>query len=129
METEERISLRLGKENLDLMDQFISENPIYRSRSQLCREAVQVFIGAVTKGRDSVTIRIPRHYLELVDYLVAQGYLLSREHSIVRAVEEWFSKDRLKTIEEHRTEIDKTTKKIVSVAIDGKPNNNEVVPP
>lgn len=129
METEDRISLRLEKENLDLMDQFLKENPIYRSRSQLCREAVQAFIGSVTKGRDTVIIRIPRHYLELVDYLVAEGYFLSREHAIVRAVEEWFSKDRLKAIEEHRTEIDKTTKKIVSVAIDGKPNNNQVVPP
>ncbi len=126
METEERISLRLEKQNLDLMDQFLKENPSYRNRSQLCREAVQAFIEIVTKGGNTVTIRIPRHYLELVDYLVAEGYFLSREHAIVRAVEDWFSKDKIKTIEEHRMEMDKTTKKIVSVKLD---NKDEVVPP
>ncbi len=126
METEERISLRLEKQNLDLMDQFLKENPNYRNRSQLCREAVQAFIEIVTKGGNTVTIRVPRHYLELVDYLVAEGYFLSREHAIVRAVEDWFSKDKIKTIEEHRMEMDKTTKKIVSVKLD---NKDEVVPP
>ena len=126
METEERISLRLEKQNLDLMDQFLKENPTFRNRSQLCREAVQAFIETVTKGGNTVTLRMPRHYLELVDYLVAEGYFLSREHAIVRAVEDWFSKEKIKNIEEHRTEMDKTTKKIVSVKLD---NKDQVVPP
>jgi len=126
METEERITLRLEKENLERIDQFLNENPSFRSRSQLCRDALQSFIEIVTKGGNTVTVRIPRHYLELVDRLVADGYFLSREHAIVRAIEDWFSKDRLKNIEEHRTEIGKMTGKIVSVKMKDK---DEVVPP
>ncbi len=126
METEERISLRLEKENLDRMDQFLQENPSYRNRSQLCREAVQAFIEIVTQGGNTVTVRIPRHYLEIIDHLVSEGYFLNREHAVVRAIEDWLSKDRLKYIDEHRTESGKMTGKIVSVKMN---NKNEVVPP
>ncbi len=126
METGERISLRLEKENLELIDQFLRTNPTFGNRSKLCREAVQAFIEIVTKGGNTVTMRIPRHYLELIDHLVADGYFLSREHAIVRAIEEHFAKDRLKNMDEHRTEMKKMTGQMVSVKLDEK---DEVIPP
>ena len=125
METEERISLRLEKANLELIDQFLAENPSFRSRSQLCRDAVQAFIEIVTKGGNTVTVRVPRHYLELIDQLVADGYYLSREHALVRAVEEWFSKDRVKDIAEHKTEMGKLSGKIIPVKIGDR---DEIIP-
>ena len=120
MDENERISLRLEKENLELIDSFLGENTAYTNRSQLVRDAVQAFIQQVREGGNTVTVRIPRYFLELVDHLVAQGYFLSREHAIVRAIEEWFSTERVKEIEGHRREIDKTTGKLVPVSTGDK---------
>ena len=44
MDDNERITLRLEKENLELIDGFLKENKSYDSRSQLVRDAVQSFI-------------------------------------------------------------------------------------
>ena len=126
METGERISLRLEKENLDLIDQFLKQNPTFGNRSKLCRDAVQAFIETVTQGGNTVTIRIPRHYLELIDHFVTDGLFLNREHAIVKAVEDLFAKDRLKNMDEHTTDIKKITGKVMSVKLGDK---DEVVPP
>lgn len=116
MDENERITLRLERENLELIDSFLSENRSYGNRSQLVRDAVQQFIQAVREGGNTVTIRVPKYYLDLIDRLVADGYFLSREHAIVRSIEEWFTKERVKEIQDHRQEIDKTTGKVVSVS-------------
>ncbi|HLE54601.1 MAG TPA: ribbon-helix-helix domain-containing protein [Thermoplasmata archaeon] len=116
MDENERITLRLEKENLELLDSFLSENRSYGNRSQLVRDAVQQFIQSVREGGNTVTLRIPKYYLDLIDRLVADGYFLSREHAIVRSIEEWFTKERVKEIQDHRQEIDKTTGKVVSVS-------------
>lgn len=116
MDENERITLRLEKENLELLDSFLSENRSYGNRSQLVRDAVQQFIQSVREGGNTVTLRIPKYYLDLIDRLVADGYFLSREHAIVRSIEEWFTRERVKEIQDHRQEIDKTTGKVVSVS-------------
>ncbi len=126
MDENERITLRLEKENLELLDSFLSENKSYGNRSQLVRDAVQQFIQSVREGGNTVTIRIPRYYLDLIDRLVADGYFLSREHAIVRSIEEWFTRQRVKEIQDHRQEIDKTTGKVVSVSTGEK---DGVIPP
>mgnify|MGYP001588821367 FL=1 len=126
MDENERITLRLEKENLELIDQFLAANPNYKNRSQLCRDAVQSFIESVTMGGNTVQLRVPRRYLELIDHLVADGYFLSREHAVVRAIEEWFEKERVKEIDEHRREIDKLTGKVMSVSTGEK---DGVIPP
>ncbi len=126
MDENERITLRLEKENLELIDQFLAGNPNYKNRSQLCRDAVQSFIESVTMGGNTVQLRVPRRYLELIDHLVADGYFLSREHAVVRAIEEWFEKERVKEIDEHRREIDKITGKVMSVSTGEK---DGVIPP
>lgn len=115
MDENERITLRLEKENLELIDSFLDENKAYTNRSQLVRDAVQNFIQQVREGGNTVTLRIPRYFLELIDHLVGQGYFLSREHAIVRAIEEWFNTERVKEIDGHRREIDKTTGKVLPV--------------
>lgn len=126
MDENERITLRLEKENLELIDGFLNENKSYGNRSQLVRDAVQQFIQAVREGGNTVTIRVPKYYLDLIDRLVADGYFLSREHAIVRSIEAWFTKERVKEIQDHRQEIDKTTGKVVSVSTGDK---DGVIPP
>ena len=126
MDENERITLRLEKENLELIDGFLNENKSYGNRSQLVREAVQQFIQAVREGGKTVSIRVPKYYLDLIDRLVSDGYFLSREHAIVRSIEEWFTKDRVKEIQDHRQEIDKAAGKVVSVTTGDKEG---VIPP
>src|SRR3970040_3065564 len=98
MDENERITLRLEKENRERIDHFLEANPIYKNRSQLCRDAVQSFIESVTMGGNTVQLRVPRRYLELIDHLVADGYFLRRAHAVVRAIEEGFEKERVKGV-------------------------------
>ena len=126
MDENERITLRLEKENLELIDGFLQQNTSYGNRSQLVREAVQAYIQTIREGGNTVTLRIPRYYLELIDRLVADGYLLNREHAIVRSIEEWFTRDRVKEIQDHKQEVDKVTGKVVSVSTGDK---HGVIPP
>ena len=126
MDENERITLRLEKENLELIDGFLKENTSYGNRSQLVREAVQAYIQTVREGGNAVTLRIPRYYLDLIDRLVSDGYFLSREHAIVRSIEEWFTRDRVKEIQDHKQEVDKMTGKVVSVSTGDK---DGVIPP
>ncbi|OGS45337.1 MAG: hypothetical protein A3K66_07275 [Euryarchaeota archaeon RBG_16_67_27] len=120
MDENERITLRLEKENLELIDSFLGESKAYTSRSQLVRDAVQSFIQTVREGGNNVTVRVPRYFLELIDRLVGDGYFLSREHAIVRAIEDWFSTERVKEIQGHRQEIDKMTGRVVPVSTGDK---------
>lgn len=120
MDENERITLRLEKENLELIDAFLKENKSYDSRSSLVRDAVQSFIQSLRGEGNTVSIHVPKYYLDLIDRLVADGYFLSREHAIVRSIEEWFTRERVKEIQDHRQEIDKTTGKVVSVSTGDK---------
>ena len=126
MDENERITLRLEKENLELLDGFLKENTSFGNRSQLVREAVQAYIQTIREGGNTITIRVPRYYLDLIDRLVADGYFLSREHAVVRSIEEWFTRERVKEIQDHKQEVDKMTGKVVSVSTGEK---NGVIPP
>jgi len=126
MDENERITLRLEKENLELIDAFLKQNTSHGNRSQLVREAVQAYIQTIREGGDSITIRIPRYYLDLIDRLVADGYILSREHAIVRSIEEWFTRERVKEIQDHKQEVDKVTGKAISVSTGDR---DGVIPP
>src|SRR2546428_8165202 len=126
MDENERITLRLEKENLELIDGFLKENTSHGNRSALVRDAVQAYIPTIREGGNTVTIRVPRYYLELVDRLVADRYFPSREHAIVRSIEEWFTRERVKEIQDHRQEVDKMTRKVASVSTGDKEG---VIPP
>ncbi|OLD90755.1 hypothetical protein AUG86_02495 [Euryarchaeota archaeon 13_1_20CM_4_64_14] len=73
MDENERITLRLEKENLELIDAFLKGSTSHGNRSQLVRDAVQAYIQTIREGGDTVKIRIPRYYLELIDRLVADA--------------------------------------------------------
>jgi len=126
MESNERITLRLEKENLKLMDSFIKETKEFVNRSQLCRAAVQNFIESARKRSNEVSIKVPRYYLDFIDEMVKEGYFLSREHAIVRSLEEYFSRERVKEMLEHKKEMGKATGKIVSLDFGKK---DEVISP
>ena len=126
MDENERITLRLEKENLELLDGFLKENTSFGNRSQLVREAVQAYIQTIREGGNTITIRVPRYYLDLIDRLVADGYFLSREHAVVRSIEEWFTRERVKEIQDHKQEVDRATGKVVAVSTGDK---DGVIPP
>ena len=120
MDEGERITLRLEAEHLLAIDAFLKANPSVPSRSALARDAIRVYVEQVTLGGNTVTIRVPRRYLDYIDFLIADGLFLDRGHAIVRCVEDWFGKDRVKEIQEHRTAIDKQTGRIVEVSTGDK---------
>ncbi|MCK5547928.1 MAG: hypothetical protein KAI64_02870 [Thermoplasmata archaeon] len=115
--TNERITLRLQEENVKALDSFLDEHEEFRSRSELCRKALDEYMKerskeSAPKGRD-VRIKVPLRYFELMLGLVEEGYYTSVEFIINKLIEEHFSKDNLKGREELRTEIDKVTGKPV----------------
>ena len=126
MDENERITLRLEKENLELIDAVLRETSQYGSRSQLVRDAVVAFIQSLRGEGNTVSIHVPRYYLDLIDRLVADGYFLSREHAIVRSIEEWFTRERVREIQDHRQEIDKAAGRVLSVTNGDKEG---VIPP
>jgi len=103
----ERITLRLEKENLELIDGFLQSNPKFRNRSQLCREAVQAFIESATEGGNVVSIKVPTRILEAIDHLVSDGYYNDREDAIVQALREHFTAAKLKEFQETKSELQK----------------------
>ena len=103
-----RITLRLEKENLQLIDAFLETHPDFRNRSQLCRDAVQSFIENVTQGGNTVTLRIPTKVLESIDHLVSNGYFNDRQDAVVEVLRERFaSAGTVKAYEEHKMELQK----------------------
>src|SRR3989442_12572441 len=78
MDENERITLRLEKGNLELIDAFLKGNTSHGNRSALGRDAVQGYIQTIRDGGDTGTIRGPRYYLEVVYSLASDGDVLSR---------------------------------------------------
>ena len=116
-----RITLRLEKENLQLIDAFLEAHPDFRNRSQLCRDAVQSFIENVTQGGNTVTLRIPTRVLESIDHLVSSGYFNDRQDAIVEVLRDTFAKaENLKAYEEHKTELQKAKGERMEVKMDGR---------
>lgn len=113
----ERITLRLQKENVDALDSFLKENEELRSRSELCRIALDKYIREKSeetkpKGRD-IRIKVPARYFELMEGLVHEGLYTSAESIINELIKERFSTANLKNLEELKTEIAKASGKPV----------------
>jgi len=115
-----RITLRLEKDNLELIDGFLQTNPKFRNRSQLCREAVQAFIESATEGGNTVAIKVPTRILEAIDHLVSDGYYNDREDAIVQALREHFTAAKLKEFQETKTELQKAKGERIDVKVDGR---------
>ena len=111
-----RITLRLEKDNLQLIDAFLEAHPDFRNRSQLARDAVQAFIANATQGGNTVTLRIPAKILESIDHLVSSGYFNDRQDAVVEVLRDYFAKaENLKAFEEHKTELQKAKGERVEV--------------
>lgn len=115
-----RITLRLEKENLQLIDAFLQSHPDYRNRSQLCRDAVQSFIENVTQGGNTVSLQVPSRILEIIDHLVLDGHFNDRQDAIVQALRDHFDVDRLKNFKERTTELQKAKGERIDLTIDGR---------
>src|SRR2546428_7913196 len=65
MDENERITLRLQKENLELIDEFLKGSTSHGNRSQLVRDAAQAYNPTIPQAGDTVNISIPRYYLDI----------------------------------------------------------------
>ncbi len=90
----ERISLRLGREELELLDRFIEEHKEFSNRSQLARVALHSFIEA--KGTQvpemnelEIPVKIPRAALGVMEGMVRAGIY----NSIGGAIEDCVRKE------------------------------------
>lgn len=74
----ERISLRLEKDDLRLIDEFIEMSPEISNRSQLARVAIRSYIDGL-KSRTSpgasnkITIEVPRAAMRTIEVMVRDG--------------------------------------------------------
>lgn len=123
MEEGDRITLRLERENLARIDEFLASHKEFGSRSQLCRAALQSFLDRARGSSDEISVRVPRVLLDYIDVLVNEGYFLSREHALLRSIEAFFSRDRVTEIAAHKREIDKAAGRVIQVA-----GGDEVIP-
>ncbi len=116
-----RITLRLEKDNLDAIDEFLETHHDYRNRSQLCRDAVQAFIENRNQGGNTVALQVPTRILEAIDHLVSDGYYNDREDAIVEALREHFTAEKLKESQATNLELRKAKGEVIELAkADGK---------
>jgi len=74
----ERISLRLGPEELRMIDDFLAESNDFSNRSQLARAAIKSFIEKGNGGNEErlpneVLVVLPPLVLETIKHLIEQG--------------------------------------------------------
>jgi Arc/MetJ-type ribon-helix-helix transcriptional regulator len=113
----ERITLRLQKENVDDIDAFLEDSEEFKSRSELCRIALDKYIKErreeeLPKGRP-IRVRIPSKYYDLMETLVDEGYHTSVESIINKLILDYFTHERLRGLEALKTEMDKASGKPV----------------
>lgn len=84
----ERISLRLGPEELRLIDDFIAESNEFSNRSQLARAAIKAYIEGGSGGTpeetapNDVLVTLPPLVLETVGHLIEQGVYSSISEAV-----------------------------------------------
>lgn len=103
----ERISLRLEKEDLELIDEFIRAHPEVSNRSQLARLAIRSFIEGSTHSRqgaeqDLVTVDLPRAARRSIEAWVMAGVYKSVADAIERCVSDKFISEEFRQKVEKR---------------------------
>lgn len=120
MDRSDRITIRLEQEILARMEDFLRRNPRFRSRSQLCRIAVDEFLESAEGFSQKVTVEIPKAYLDFIDALVEKGYFLNREHGVQRLIEESLDEERVTAIIKHHETMGSASGKIFPVELQKK---------
>src|SRR2546428_13163998 len=64
MDENERITLRLEKENLELIDAFLKGSTSHGNRSQLLRDAIQAYIQTIREAGATVQSCTPRYTID-----------------------------------------------------------------
>ncbi len=117
----ERISLRLGREELELIDRFVEENPEFSNRSRLARIALHSFIEAkgtqVSEANEKeIPVKIPRAALGFIEGMVRAGIY----NSIGGAIEDCVRKEFVpkEYLEDVKKKIFETNREILEIVPD-----------
>jgi Arc/MetJ-type ribon-helix-helix transcriptional regulator len=91
----ERISLRLEVEDLELIDDFVGKHPEFSNRSHLARIALRHYIekdaaNVIKPSKDRSAVKIPGAILAIIERMVEDGYYSSVDTAIEEAVREHF---------------------------------------
>jgi Arc/MetJ-type ribon-helix-helix transcriptional regulator len=113
----ERISLRLDVEDLELIDEFVAKHPEFSNRSHLARIALRNYIerdaGIQTKStNDRAAVKIPGAIKGIIDKMVEDGYYSSVDAAVEDALREQFL-PRTK-MQEVKESVFEETKKAIS---------------
>jgi Arc/MetJ-type ribon-helix-helix transcriptional regulator len=100
----ERISLRLGPEELRLIDDFIAESNEFSNRSQLARTAIRAYIengcGSTEKrAPNEILVTLPPLVLDTIKHLVDQGIYSDLSEAVADCTRhEFLHKDSLEEL-------------------------------
>lgn len=111
--------MRLGTEELELLDRFIEEHPEYSNRSQLARMAIRAFIearGTQASGTSDgkMLVEIPRVALAVMEGMVRAGIYSSVCGAIEDCVRrEFVPKEHLEEVKKKILEMSRETLEVV----------------
>lgn len=116
----ERITLRLEREDLELIDRFIKESEEIDNRSQLARVAIRSYIEGVSSrpsqgAENRITIVVPRPAMGPIQRFVRDGVYKSMTEAIEGCVRDHFiTKEYLETLKKRALEEELDTVSLVS---------------
>ena len=115
----ERISLRLGPEELRMLDDFLAESNEFSNRSQLARAAIKSFIekdGGSTEERapNEVLVVLPPLVLDTIKHLVEQGIYSDLSEAVADCTRhEFLNKESLEELKKSGNQGRKATMQVV----------------
>ena len=117
---DERISLRLEREDLELIDRFIEESEEISNRSQLARIAIRSYIEGVSskpsQGTENrISIVVPRPAMGTIKHYVRDGVYKSMVEAVESCVREHFiTKEYMETLKKRALEEELSTLSVIS---------------
>ena len=98
MNENERITLRLGPDELRMLDDFITENDEFENRSQLARAAIKAYIEnrcakEEKRAPNEILVTLPLLVLETIKHLMEQGVYSSISEAVADCARHEFLHD------------------------------------
>jgi Arc/MetJ-type ribon-helix-helix transcriptional regulator len=115
----ERISLRLGPEELRMIDDFLAESEEFSNRSQLARAALRAFIdkgsgSSEERAPNEVLVVLPPLVLETIKHLIDQGIYSNMSEAVADSTRhEFLHKESLEELKKVGNQSKKTTMQVV----------------
>ncbi|GEM_PF-5681136 len=117
MERTEKITIRISREDLDSIDEFLERNHRYGSRSEFFRKLASDFVSNSNRHlvhlSDTVCIKIPRSINNLLSAAVEKGIFNSVSESISIILNDLDSNRELLALIKKRFEIEKEKREIL----------------